>query len=139
MKVIEGLILAIVSGFFLIESLKLHNNKSWALSPALFPLMITSLALLFSIILITKGLKSKDEEEETQVVNWKSTILIILLSIVYFIILPKIHFVPASIIYLFTFLYILGERNWILLGSISLAAPLLMYYIFGNLLGVLLP
>ncbi len=49
---------------FLRESLKLHNNQPWALSPALFPLIITFVALLFSISLIIKGIGKSSVNRE---------------------------------------------------------------------------
>ncbi len=60
----EGIILSLLSMFFLRESLKLHNNQPWALSPALFPLIITFVALLFSISLIIKGIGKSSVNRE---------------------------------------------------------------------------
>ncbi len=118
----------------------MHNNQSWALSPALFPIIITVLVLLFSISLIIKGIKASNTKKEADNMdNWKQFLLIILLSFIYLIILPKIHFLPSTIIYLFFFLWILGERKWWLLASMSIVTPLLIQYLFGNLLDVFLP
>lgn len=129
-----------MSIFFIKESFALHNNQSWALSPALFPLIITVLTLMFSIALIVKGIKASNVERELDNIdNWKQFLLIILLSLIYLIILPKIHFLLSTIIYLFFFLWILGERKWWLLAAMSIATPLLIQYLFGNLLDVLLP
>ncbi|MGN9164393.1 tripartite tricarboxylate transporter TctB family protein [Tissierellaceae bacterium HCP3S3_D8] len=131
--------LSLLSVFFIKESLKLHNNQSWTLSPALFPLIITSLTFLFSIALIIRGIKDKNIKQEDSIENWKRLLLVIFISIMYLIILPKLHFLLASIIYLFLFLLILGERKWWLLGALSIITPLLIQYLFGNLLDVFLP
>ncbi|MEW8972618.1 MAG: tripartite tricarboxylate transporter TctB family protein [Tissierellaceae bacterium] len=131
--------LSLLSVFFIKESLKLHNNQSWTLSPALFPLIITSLTFLFSIALIIRGIKDKNIKQEDSIENWKRLLLVIFISIMYLIILPKLHFLLASIIYLFLFLLILGERKWWLLGALSIITPLLIQYLLGNLLDVFLP
>lgn len=82
---------------------------------------------------------SNAKTESEGVENWKQLLLIILLSFIYLIILPKLHFVVATIIYLLLFLWILGERKWWLLVSMSVVTPLLIQYLFGNLLDVFLP
>lgn len=134
---IEGIILSLLSMFFLRESLKLHNNQSWALSPALFPLIITFVALLFSISLIVKGIHKSSVNKD--IGELKIMLLIVALSFLYLFLLPKIHFVLASIIYLLCFMIILGERKWWVLGSISIITPFIIEFLFGNLLDVLLP
>ncbi len=82
---------------------------------------------------------SNAKTESDRVENWKQLLLIILLSFIYLLILPKLHFVVATIIYLLLFLWILGERKWWLLVSMSVVTPLLIQYLFGNLLDVFLP
>lgn len=139
-KVLEGMIIALISIFFISESLKLHNNQSWALSPALFPLIITVSILVFSISLIIKSLKEDAKELEIQGSRGLNRLLlVIIISFLYLIFLPKLHFLISSIVYLALFLFILGERKWLLLASISTLTPLLIQYIFGNLLDVFLP
>lgn len=139
-KLMEGVVLFLISTFFVFESLKLHNNKSWALSPALFPLIITVSILLLSLVLIFKGLRASNLYIEAgNNKNLKELGLIILTSFLYLIILPRLHFFLSSIIYLLSFLLILGERKWWVLGSISILTPLLIQYLFGNLLNVFLP
>ncbi len=66
-------------------------------------------------------------------------LLIVALSFLYLFLLPKVHFVLASIIYLFCFMIILGERKWWVLGSISFITPFIIEFLFGNLLDVFLP
>lgn len=139
-ELIEGLGIFLLSIFFIGESLKLHNDQSWALSPALFPLIITVSIFFFSLGLIIKSLKRT--KVDGQVIKTQAAIrltLVIIISFLYVVLLPKLHFLISSIIYLFVFLIILGEKRWWLLGAISIVTPLLIQYIFGNLLDVFLP
>lgn len=139
-KVVDGVVISLIGIFFMTESLKLHNNQSWALSPALFPLIITISILLFSIALVIKGLRENNiNNEVSNKEGFKRLSLVILISFLYLIFLPKLHFLISSIIYLLLFLLILGERKWWLLAAISIVTPLLIQYLFGNLLNVFLP
>lgn len=135
-QAIEGGILSLVSIIFIRESLKLHNRQSWALSPALFPLLITSMLLLFSLILIFK--KDKKAKAYRNRDN-KKLMLVLTLSFLYFISLERFSFLLSTGLYLFGFMYLLGERRWWINILFVIIIPVGIQYIFGNLLGVILP
>lgn len=139
--ILEAIILSLISIFFINESLKLHGNNQWALSPALFPLIVASLVLIFSIIQIIKSLVDENivDKKKVNSGNVKKLIGVILISFIYLIILPKIHFLLSSILYLATFMYILGERDLKILVIVSVITPVLIQYIFGTILNVYLP
>lgn len=137
-EIVEGSILSVLSIFFIIESLKLHNNQELALSPALFPLIVTSMGLFLSILLIFKGIKKTDYIRSDKG-NIRLVLLIVALSFLYLILLERFSFILSSVIYLFLFTFILGERKWWLLILISTLTPVLIWYLFANLLGVYLP
>ena len=134
---LEGIILLILSIIFTGESLKLRGEEALALSPALFPLIISISILILSIILIFKSFRERELLKKRD--NIKPLLLIIGVSFLYLFLLPRLHFIVSSILYLLSFLFILGERRWKLILPISLITPLLIYFIFGNLLDVLLP
>lgn len=137
-RVGEGLLMGVLSSFFIIESLKLRQAHDWALSPALFPLIVSSLALLLSINLIIKGFKGSAKGEEKKVYQ-KPLVGTIVLLLAYIIALPRLGFILATIIFLLFFLLILGERRWRFLLVYSILTPLIIKIIFGYLLQVLLP
>lgn len=134
---LEGIILLILSIIFTGESLKLRGEEALALSPALFPLIISISILILSIILIFKSFRERELLKKRD--NIKPLLLIIGVSFLYLFLLPRLHFIVSSTLYLLSFLFILGERRWKLILPISLITPLLIYFIFGNLLDVLLP
>lgn len=139
-KFVEGFCLSLISLFFIRESLKLHTGKSWALSPALFPLIITMSIFILSIALIIKSFREERAiSSKIKKQNLIRLVLIILISFLYLIVLKRVHFLISSIVYIFLFLIILGERKWWLLAAISIIIPLLIQYIFGDLLDVFLP
>lgn len=150
-NLVDGVFFLLISIFFIKESLKLHTNASWALSPALFPLIVMSLLLVFSLGLIVSSLVVRDKDvdvsEKAKEGNNRKVILkkyykligFIALTIVYIVVLPKIHFLISSILYLFSLMILLGERNIKMLILISVITPIIVQYIFGNLLDVYLP
>lgn len=146
-NIIEGIFLLIVSIFFINESFKLHGNSSWALSPALFPIIVMSLLLLFSLMQIFNGIKEErknaEKIEEKEVIDnikgYKKLIGFIILTFIYIIILPKVHFLLSTTLYLLSLIFLLGERNIKILLIISILTPIIVKFIFGNLLEVYLP
>ncbi|HEY4544248.1 MAG TPA: hypothetical protein VIG40_06355, partial [Tissierellaceae bacterium] len=80
--ILEAIILSLISIFFIKESLKLHGNNQWALSPALFPLIVASLVLIFSIIQIIKSVVDENivEKKKVNSENVKKLIAVILIS-----------------------------------------------------------
>ena len=140
-NIFEGIVLMLLSSFFISESLKLKGAEKLALSPALFPLIITSFLLLFSIVLIIRAVKLKTNKEdikkdkkESIKSNTKEEItkvsLVILISFIYLTLLSKFHFIVSSILYLLSFLLILGERRWKVFLPISIIAPLIIHFVF---------
>lgn len=109
-EIVEGSILSVLSIFFIIESLKLHNNQELALSPALFPLIVTSMGLFLSILLIFKGIKKTDYIRSDKG-NIRLVLLIVALSFLYLILLERFSFILSSVIYLFLFTFILEKEN----------------------------
>lgn len=139
-KVLEGIILSIFSLMLINQSFALQNKGSWPwiLSPAVFPLFISLTLFILSVVLILNGIKSNNDDD-SKVENWKNVIFILILSLGYLTILPIIHFVLSTIIYLVLFLLCLGERKWWLIVLISLITPIFINFTFGSLLEVLLP
>lgn len=134
----EGLLLFVFSSFFIRESLKLHKTGDWALSPALFPLIITIGLLLLSLALIHKGIREEANYSDEKG-DFKGVLLIIIISFIYIYLLTKLGFTLTSIVYIFFFMWNIGERRWWVLGAISTITPLAIYFIFVNLLDVYLP
>lgn len=137
----EGFLILLLSGFFIRESLKVHKGD-WALSPALFPLIVACAGFFLSLALIYGGFRKgqvQREEKIGQEANWKEILFILTLSLLYLVLLNYIGFVILSIVYLGLFMIVLGERRWWILASISIISPLFIYYVFSNLLDVFLP
>lgn len=109
----------------------------WALSPWLFPLLLAVFALLLSAALLWEGRAPRAAEPGGQ--DLKKLGLLLGLSLLYALLLPWLHFVPASALYLAALMGCLGERRWPLIAAVALLLPLLLFALFGLGLRVRLP
>lgn len=133
----EAVFLAIVSVFFIIESYKLHNIDNLAISPALFPLIVSSLILLLSILM---AFKYRETDRDERILGDKKVVLKVLaLSFFYLYSMDKLGFLYSSMVYIGLFSLILGERNIVRIILFSLLFSSLIYYIFKVLFRVYLP
>lgn len=133
---LEGLVLSLISLFFIRESILLNRGKEWIMSPGLFPLIVSSLSFIFSTILIFTDAKEKIGRDRKDL---ELVLSIIALSLIYYILLEKIGFIISSIFYLASFMLILKERNLKILAGISIIIPVFLFFVFSNLLAVQLP
>ncbi len=136
---IEGLLFLVLSIGIIVYAFSLHSYGEWALSPALFPLILGGVLFCFSLILLVKRYRSKFKERQGVSIDWFLALGSVGLSITYALLLPVLHFTLSTLLYLSSFLLILGVRNlWILIG-LPIGLTVSIYYIFGVLLKVVLP
>lgn len=139
-------ILLIIMGVAsLIYSLSLPARGNVALSPGLFPGVVSILLIVLSTYYLITNLvhnlakeKSKEVEmdgEESQ----RSLILIFALFIGYLILLYYIHFIASTLIFLLAAMFFLYRRFYWKIPIISLAAVFSIFYLFRYLLNVRLP
>lgn len=119
------------------------NTSEWKTSPFLFPTLISVFGILLTLSLVTDAvheLRSGDIAEKTG--NGKNPVgvlVVIAASLAYYFLMPKLHFIPATGIFLAGLFVYLGERKWwkvILLSAVTTAA---VYFLFGVALHVRLP
>lgn len=139
-KVQDGLVFIILSGLIIKEALNYHKYGSWVLSPSLIPIGIAGIMILLSLTMIVSAIRKEEEGESS--FSWKTMknpILVLLATVLYLVLLPVIHFLIASCGYLVLMMVILEERKPLNIGLIAIVIPLILYGLFGILLGVRLP
>lgn len=139
-KVQDGLFFIILSGLIIKEALNYHKYGSWVLSPSLIPIGIAGIMIFLSLIMIVSA--SKKEEAVEATFSWKAMknpILVLAVTVLYLVLLPVIHFLLASCGYLVLMMVILEERKPLTIGLIAIVMPMVLYGLFGILLGVRLP
>jgi len=128
-----------------IYSVSLPTRGNVALSPGLFPGVVSILLILLSSYNLlsnlffkhTKGeLKGVKEEVED---DQRSLILTLSLFVGYLILLYYIHFIASTLIFLLAAMFFLYKRFYWKIPIISVVAVFSIYYLFRYLLNVRLP
>lgn len=145
----ESVLFFLLSIALLVYALYKHYTGlpvSWEMSPYLFPVLISVFLFLLSISLFADGRKqyAAGEErgqaaEEKPATDWKSTLFTVVAAVIYFLLMPVIKFIPATILFLVAMFWFLKERRWWLVAILSVATAGLIYVMFGVLLNVMLP
>lgn len=145
----ESVLFFLLSIALLVYALYKHYTGlpvSWEMSPYLFPVLISVFLFLLSISLFTDGRKQYaageergQETGEKPATDWKSTLFTVVAAVIYFLLMPVIKFIPATILFLVAMFWFLKERRWWLVAILSVATAGLIYVMFGVLLNVMLP
>jgi hypothetical protein len=116
----------------------------WKMSPSLFPSLVSVFLLLLSVSLLFEGLREikcakSGAAGDGGPVKTKLVLAAVALAVGYFVLMRLITFIPATILFLAGFIFMLGERRWRLIALIAVISSLAIYAIFSIALGVMLP
>ncbi|SDP79899.1 tripartite tricarboxylate transporter TctB family protein [Desulforhopalus singaporensis] len=127
-------------------------EKSSVVNSRFFPKLMSVLLVIFSIILFvqnsllhkkTKIMPQSNNEgknsENKSYTSWMRMSAAVGMCILFLIFYESGGFLVTSILFMFSFLLIVGVRNWISLILISILPPVIVYFIFKVLLSVPLP
>lgn len=138
--------LIVLSIAFLIGSINLPKaNLGNPNGPLYFPLGISALLLIFSVIYFFQELKVKNEKNEKIAELFtgrtpKLIIFTILLGIGYTLIFESIGFLISTILFLGALLFLLnGLKRWKTNVIVAFAFSFISWYAFSQMLGVSLP
>ncbi|MBQ7535482.1 MAG: tripartite tricarboxylate transporter TctB family protein [Stomatobaculum sp.] len=145
----DALFVGACSVTLLVYSLYHHhfdrNTTEWKTSPFLFPTLISVFGLLLVTSLLADAFQdmkagpAEAAEEDSGKKNPKGAVVFIAASILYYILLPLLHFIPATILYLAGLFIYLGERKWWKILLLSAITAGMVYVLFGMGLNVRLP
>lgn len=138
---IESLILILFGLFLIIESVKLLDMNSLALSAGLFPLILGVLIVLFSFVLFLQAQKL-DDSIETKKLERASLIKCAFMTVncvVYVALMKYITFLPATLVFVAVASYLVGERKWWKILLLSVAGSIFIFSAFKYGLHVYLP
>ena len=120
-----------------------RNTSEWKMSPYLFPTLISVFGFLLAISLLADALHElRGGREGAAAAGKKNPVGVLVLvgaSFLYYLLMPVIHFIPATILYLLGLFLYLGERKWWKLALLSLITTFAVYARFGLGLNVRLP
>jgi len=142
--VVLGLGLAL--GIFSIYSFFHSKVKAeWIMSPYLFPMLIAVFAIAMAYCLFMEGKHQVDAERagtpavKGDPIKLKSVVIVVGLSILYYVLMRVITFIPATVLFLAALMWFMGERRWKVLIPVAVLAPLVIYALFALGLNVRLP
>lgn len=139
----EGGCLLILASFLGYHGYVLHDGGQWSLSPALFPVMLSSGLGVLSLALIGQGIlevrTGGDRKAAGYPVSSLRTAGAFILCLLYAAALPLGGFIPVTAVFLALFCLFAGERRPWMIAAVSLASPLAVWLIFRMGLSVLLP
>ena len=120
-------------------------KTKWFMSPYLFPLLLSVLALLLALSLVREGRGEAGQTASAETVvgssaqKLKHALAVVLMAAAYAVLIPRLHFIPASILFLAALIWLMGERRWWMIAAVALIMPFALYALFGLALGVRLP
>ena len=142
--VVLGLGLAL--GIFSIYSFFHSKVKAeWIMSPYLFPMLIALFAIAMAYCLFMEGKHQVDAERagapvaKRDSIKLNSVVIVVGLSILYYVLMRVITFIPATVLFLAALMWFMGERRWKVLIPVAVLAPLVIYALFALGLNVRLP
>lgn len=117
-------------------------QTAWILSPWLFPMLLAVFAAALGAALLGGGCRETAESRNTDKPDARGALRVLaaaLMVAAYCALLPLLHFLPASALFLAGMMLFLGERRWWSIAAVAVAAPLVLYALFALGLGVRLP
>ena len=142
---ILGICMALFALLFLYQTYFLPPPRIDRIGPAGFPRALSLILLFFSIMIIISSLAVKKEEKEIPDLNIRKNYLVLItfisLIIYIFILMPNIGFIFSTFIFLWFLQYILtpAKKKYINITLISIITPIVLNYIFAEMLNVFLP
>lgn len=138
--------LGLALGIFSVYSF--FNSKvkaAWIMSPYLFPMLIAIFTIGLAYCLFMEGKHQVDAEKagapaaKADPIKLKNVVAVVAISVVYYILMRFITFIPATVLFLAALMWFMDERRWKVLIPVAALAPLVIYAIFAWGLSVRLP
>lgn len=123
-----------VGSFFLVPM-----NEITVTSPAGYPIFISVLCLIFSLLVFVKTCKGKGVEESEKKVFDPVVVHMMILLVLYALGIVLIHYVFATLLFLFAALCYLRKGNWRNALIISYISTFMILLVFKYMFSVIMP
>lgn len=117
------------------------NNIEGDVGPSFYPIIISIITIMLSIILLIQTYREKKESDKSNFTKQglKKVGIAVIAFFVYFNMISKIGFIISSFIFMSLFMVVLGLRDWKKYILLPLGSTIVMYYIFSVFLKIRLP
>ena len=132
--------------FFILSALYLHQayqirvfsfDEDAPFNAKTFPTFIGFFGMFLSMLYVVLPEKSRSEVDH-KVLDYKSTLFLIVISIIYGFIILRAGFFLSTSLFLFFSYYFLGERRWIWIFVLSFPFVALFMFLLHGLLDIYL-
>ena len=131
------LVLSMAYGYYGNDIKLLPGDEYEAMTARTVPFFLALLGIGLSLVLLVTGNKEDDNSTATQQ-EWQPVALLLVLTLLYGLSLDWIGFLLATILFLMGGFYILGERRWKILLSVSIGFVVVFWYSLTQLLEIYL-
>ncbi|NLX83711.1 MAG: tripartite tricarboxylate transporter TctB family protein [Clostridiales bacterium] len=138
---IEGCLFLLAAVLLIWHALHQHaslKGVDWALSPYLFPLLVSLCLLILSVFFILEGFQPSEARMKPPL-RWPLVLITLICALAYFFLMQVAGFVLATACFLLAMLLFLGERRALVLLLLPMLFSSALYFLFARLLHVLLP
>lgn len=139
---LEGSLFLALSLALFAHSLISHGSApsvDWALSPYLFPLLISVFLFVLSVTLLWEARRGTRQKTGHPPVNRRVFGFTVCAGVAYYFLMPVLGFVLATALFLTGMFYVSGECRPLVLVLLPVAFAALTYLLFARLLYVMLP
>ena len=141
------LLFCVAMYFFIIPfGVEMYRRKPTTLTPATFPILITFILAILSLLLIVKNYFPKqkvlESDQKTRIFFNRSSIRVVLvigLFFLYLILTPTIGYLTTSILLMPVFFMLFQAKNKVIIAVLSIGLPCLLYWFFAKVMLVMLP
>jgi len=142
-NIILGVCMAIIALVALHQTQFLPAATRDPVGSAGYPRVLSLILLFFSVLLVITSLIRKEIDVADFSIRKNSLVVItfVSLAVYVFLLMPRLGFVFSSFIFLWVLQYILtpGKKKYITITLISILFPVVLNYIFREILFVFLP
>lgn len=139
-----GFFLFLFSLIYLYLSIQLPAYDLVPVDSDVVPIVLGIVLMILSIVLFFSKGTEEDEAKQKNVIpeNKKDLYMLLIVAgliLIYIWLLERAGFVITSFLFIFVTTYVLGYRRHVVNLIVSLAIPLVFYFVFSSLLEISLP
>ena len=137
---IISLLFFILSAFYLYQTYQIQVfsfDENAPFNAKTFPTFLSYLGMFLSILYLVLPEKYPSKVDH-KVLDYKSTIFLIIIAFIYGFTLLKVGFFLSTSMFLFSSYYLLGERRWVWMFILSFPFVAMFMYLLHGLLDIYL-